>query len=111
MSQLTFLEYQIKLYAIQSSFSVFGTPNCLPAYAMGLPGEVGEVCEILKRYFREGIEPDKDQLIKELGDVIAYTICIASYYELTFEDICQQNLDKLLSRQQRGTLEGSGDNR
>lgn len=111
MSKLTFFAYQIKLYSIQSSFPVFGTPNCLPAYAMGLPGEVGEVCEILKRFFREGIEPDKDQLTKELGDVVAYVVCIASYYEIAFEDICETNIEKLLSRQKRGKLEGSGDNR
>jgi hypothetical protein len=43
--------------------------------------------------------------------VLWYVAQVASELGLDLEEIAQQNLDKLLSRQQRGVLSGSGDNR
>lgn len=104
-------EYQEQLNDIQKSFKVFNTPNCLSAYVTGLAGETGEVCEIFKRFFREGLEPDKLTLKKELGDVIAYAVCLASFYDISFDDILLSNIEKLHSRQQNNTLEGKGSDR
>jgi NTP pyrophosphatase (non-canonical NTP hydrolase) len=50
-------------------------------------------------------------MAKELGDVLWYVAQLATELELELELIAQQNLEKLLSRQRRGVLSGSGDER
>jgi NTP pyrophosphatase (non-canonical NTP hydrolase) len=50
-------------------------------------------------------------MAKELGDVLWYLAQLATELELDLDQIAQDNLDKLLSRQQRGVLAGSGDDR
>jgi NTP pyrophosphatase (non-canonical NTP hydrolase) len=40
--------------------------------AMGLAGEAGEVCDLLKKHLLHGKELDRDELNKELGDVLWY---------------------------------------
>jgi NTP pyrophosphatase (non-canonical NTP hydrolase) len=43
--------------------------------------------------------------------VLWYVSQIASELELELEEIAEANLEKLLSRQRRGVLSGSGDDR
>jgi NTP pyrophosphatase (non-canonical NTP hydrolase) len=50
-------------------------------------------------------------MAKELGDVLWYVAQLATELELELEQIARQNLEKLLSRQRRGVLSGSGDER
>ena len=51
------------------------------------------------------------EIKKELGDVAWYLSAIATDLDLSLEEIFQENIDKLNSRQERGVLRGSGDNR
>ena len=85
------------------------------AKLLGLVGEAGEVAEKFKKIIRdkEGIinQKDKQEITKELGDVLWYIAVMADYMGVEFEQIAQTNLDKLQSRKQRGTSRGSGDNR
>lgn len=78
-------------------------------------GEVGEVQGKIKKVIRDsgGIINDerRQQLAGELGDVMWYLSQMASELDLSLNDIAQANLDKLSSRKERGTLQGSGDNR
>ena len=53
----------------------------------------------------------REAMAKELGDVLWYVSQVASELGLELEEIAQQNLSKLLSRQRRGVLSGSGDER
>ena len=111
MTDLNFESYQSELHEIQQNFSVWGTSKALPTLALGLAGETGEVCEILKRYFREGIEPNEQQLTKELGDIVAYVTLLAIFYNIPLRTIFEVNLAKLTDRKERGVLEGKGNNR
>jgi NTP pyrophosphatase (non-canonical NTP hydrolase) len=83
--------------------------------ALGLAGEAGEVAEHAKKAIRddggEVSEERRAAMAKELGDVLWYVAQIASELDLDLDAIAQGNLDKLLSRQRRGVLSGSGDER
>ena len=50
-------------------------------------------------------------LQKEAGDILWQLSGLCTVMGWNLEDIAQQNLDKLASRQQRNVIEGSGDNR
>jgi NTP pyrophosphatase (non-canonical NTP hydrolase) len=56
-------------------------------------------------------EPKKQELAKELGDVLWYVSQIASELELNLSDVANMNIEKLSSRKNREQLSGSGDNR
>ncbi|HEY4996453.1 MAG TPA: nucleoside triphosphate pyrophosphohydrolase family protein [Solirubrobacteraceae bacterium] len=83
--------------------------------ALGLAGEAGEVAEHAKKAIRDdggSISPERrTAMSKELGDVLWYVAQLASELELDLDEIAQGNLEKLLSRQRRGVLSGSGDER
>ena len=83
--------------------------------ALGLAGEAGEVAEHVKKAIRDdgsSITPErKAALARELGDVLWYLSQLATELELELDAIAAQNLDKLSSRQRRGVLSGSGDDR
>ena len=83
--------------------------------ALGLSGEAGEVAEHAKKAIRDDggqvTEERRAAMAKELGDVLWYVAQLASELDLDLNEIAQANLDKLLSRQQRGVLSGSGDDR
>jgi NTP pyrophosphatase (non-canonical NTP hydrolase) len=83
--------------------------------ALGLAGEAGEVAEHAKKVIRddggEVTDERRTAMTKELGDVLWYVAQLASELDLQLEEIAQVNLEKLLSRQQRGVLSGSGDER
>lgn len=82
---------------------------------LGLNGEAGEVAEKVKKILRddggEVSDEKKKEIIKELGDVLWYLSQLASEFGVTLEDVARMNLEKLASRRDRGTINGSGDNR
>lgn len=82
---------------------------------LGLSGECGEVQEKFKKILRdkkgEINNKDKQELIKELGDILWYVSVAADLIGSNLEEVAKTNNEKLASRQSRQTLHGSGDNR
>jgi NTP pyrophosphatase (non-canonical NTP hydrolase) len=105
-------EYQTA--ALQTAFYP-NQGNNLIYPVLGICGESGEVAEKAKKIIRDGggilTDPDREKIALEASDVCWYLAVLAYELDYTLEEIMQMNLDKLASRQQRGVLAGSGDNR
>lgn len=78
---------------------------------LGLVGEAGEIAEKVKKQIRDGSLVSGEEIIKELGDVVFYITALANHFDSDLDEVLQKNVDKLNSREERGTLGGSGDNR
>ena len=110
---MTFEEYQKQ--ALGTRLSTGDDFKDLLHWVLGINGEAGEVAEKVKKIIRDkgghiSVE-DKQELAKELGDVLWYLAVLADQLGVPLEAIADQNLDKLRSRKERGVLGGSGDNR
>ena len=111
-SFMTFEEYQKEsrrtaLYPNKDKNFIYPT--------LGLSGETGEVAEKIKKVIRDkgGVMDDvtREEIKKELGDVLWYVAQIASELGLSLTDVAETNIKKLLSRLERGVISGNGDNR
>jgi NTP pyrophosphatase (non-canonical NTP hydrolase) len=70
----------------------------LAVMTLGLPGEVGEVIEHIKKEMRGDGPLDRLKLQLELGDVLHYLCRIASHYGLNMEAVMQANVEKIEAR-------------
>jgi NTP pyrophosphatase (non-canonical NTP hydrolase) len=109
---MTFDEYQV---AALRTASPADKHNELFHLLLGLVGETGEVAEKFKKLVRDHDSDlsklDRADMTKELGDILWYVAVLANHLGIKLEDVVQTNVAKLASRQARGTLMGSGDNR
>lgn len=82
---------------------------------LGLTGEAGEAAEKVKKLLRDKkgvIDDEAYRLITlELGDVLWYVAHAASRLGIPLSRVARLNIDKLASRNRRGTIRGSGDTR
>ena len=96
-----------------------GTALAISYTLFGLLGEVGELANKWKKYFRDhngqmnqtpppGL---KEALRAELGDCAWYLARLADELDYPLDELFGDNIAKLKSRQERNTLTGSGDNR
>ena len=69
---------------------------------MGLCGESGEAIDIVKKHLAQGHELDRENLIKELGDVAWYLAETATALDVTLEEVLSQNIEKLKKRYPEG---------
>lgn len=101
--------------ASRSTWSVIKTDHPIVYPTLGLANEAGEVAGKIKKIFRDkgGVigEAEREALKGELGDVLWYLTQICTELGLTLEEVAAANLEKLGSRQRRGTLYGDGDMR
>ena len=65
---------------------------------LGLAGEAGEVCDLLKKHYAIGAPLDRTKLIKELGDVLWYLAELGHAFNFTLDEIASVNLEKLAAR-------------
>lgn len=112
----------MRLYQrLAEKYDVFGEPSAdadsvaMMTKVLGLAGEAGEVCEKFKKILRDKggkmSEADREEITKELGDVLWYVTTIGRYMGVDLEVIAEKNIEKLSSRKERGRLAGNGDNR
>jgi NTP pyrophosphatase (non-canonical NTP hydrolase) len=110
---LKFDDYQKQ--AMQTSLNKNRDFAALMYRTLGLVGEAGEVAEKVKKILRdkegEVSKSDKQEIIKEMGDVLWYLQALADYLEVPFSQIAEVNLEKINSRKKRGVTKGNGDNR
>lgn len=106
--------------------------TCMPScdnfsYMMlNLVGELGELASKIAKHIRkEDLVISNDKLLGsinfrrddvaaikgELGDILWQLSGLCHTFGFTLEEVAQHNLDKLASRQQRGVIDGNGDNR
>ena len=78
---------------------------------IGLTSEVGEVADKIKKNMRDGNTYSKEDIAKEMGDVLWYLSTLAYDMDISLESIAETNLLKLRKRQQEGKISGSGDER
>lgn len=83
--------------------------------SLGLGGETGEVLEKIKKIMRDNegniSDEKKDELAKEIGDVLWYLAALSTELKLNLNEIAERNISKLNSRKERAVLHGEGDNR
>lgn len=65
---------------------------------LGLAGESGECCDLLKKFFFQGHELDKAKMLDELGDVLWYIGETAAGIGVTLEEVAIHNIEKLKTR-------------
>ncbi len=78
---------------------------------LGLAGETGEVVEKVKKSLRDDHNLDRDAFLLELSDVLFYLTGLAEYVGSDLQEVLDINVKKLDSREKRGVIQGSGDNR
>ncbi len=82
---------------------------------LGLAGEAGEICNKVKKIFRDagGIitNEKREDLSTEVGDVLWYVAALCQELNIEMDDVAQYNLKKLNKRKEKGTLKGEGDDR
>ena len=108
MSNITATEYQKKA----KETAIFPADKALEYLSLGPVGEAGEVANKVKKLIRDKkVLLDTTVISSEIGDVLWYCAMLADYLDVNLGKIMDDNLDKLKSRKQRGTLGGTGDNR
>ena len=83
--------------------------------ALGLAEEAGEVAGKFAKAVRDCsgmIDSERKEAIKkELGDVLWFVAELCTVMEVDMSEVAAINLQKLASRQARGVINGSGDDR
>ena len=96
--------------------AIFPEDKALEYLALGMTSEAGEVAGKVKKLIRdgedvEGFEMKKLAIASEIGDVLWYCAMMAKEIGVPLNDTMKENLKKLHGRKERGTLQGSGDDR
>jgi NTP pyrophosphatase (non-canonical NTP hydrolase) len=109
---MDFEEYQKKSRRT-AKYPSIGHPVIYPT--LGLTNEAGEVAGKIKKIFRDkgGVigESEKEALKSELGDVLWYLAQVCTELNIPLNSVAESNIEKLLSRLERGMIQGDGDNR
>lgn len=100
MLSVTVNEYQ-KL-AMTTLNNELDKKQILTNAVMGLCGESGEACDIVKKHLFHGHELDREALIKELGDVAWYLAEATEALDVSLDEVFERNIEKLKKRYPEG---------
>ena len=64
---------------------------------LGLAGESGEFCDLVKKSIRDGSQ-NTNRLLEELGDVLWYVTSLAGQIGFTLDELASLNYQKLHER-------------
>lgn len=115
-TELTFNTYQ-ELAKKTAIYPGVGTVGGIMYNALQIAAEAGEVAGKIAKYYRDGVPKGMDndtwieEVTKEIGDILWSQAQLLTELGVSFSDAGVTNLEKLASRQARGKLAGSGDNR
>lgn len=101
VEKISFNEYQKQAFEL---ISEDGKKDLITNGVLGLAGESGECCDIVKKFKYQGHDLDKNHLKDELGDVLWYLAETASGLGITLEEVALYNLDKLHKRYHGNTF-------
>ncbi len=110
---MNFNDYQKKAKSFSVTDSELSKKDRMVIWTLGVTGEAGEVADHLKKALRGdcSIEDKREDLIKEIGDVMWYLALLADELNISLDEVAKINIDKLTSRKERGKMRGSGDDR
>lgn len=97
---LQFDEYEEEMKRTASDLKL--TKDNLALGAMGISGEAGEVTDYIKKVLYHSHELSKEELAKELGDVLWYLTYLTELIGYSLSDIAELNLNKLKKRYPEG---------
>lgn len=69
---------------------------------LGLAGEAGEVCDIVKKYVFQGHNLETQKIVDELSDVLWYVALTAQGIGCDLDSIMEHNINKLKKRYPNG---------
>lgn len=75
--------------AVRTLYPGLSHERATTIYLLGLMGEIGEVCDLVKKVVVHGytLEQKRDELRSELGDCYWYAVALVHMFGLTFADV------------------------
>lgn len=108
---MDFAQYQFRT----SLTAKYPQDRAIEYLVLGLASEAGEVAGKYKKIIRDNhgqfTEENKQALADEIGDVLWYCAELARNLNMNLGAVAARNVEKLHSREKRGVIGGSGDNR
>jgi NTP pyrophosphatase (non-canonical NTP hydrolase) len=116
---MNFDEYQEEAYKTATYPDVMSN---IVYPAMGLAGEAGELCDKIKKHWRNSnckfnslhahlTEEQVEAIAFEIGDVLWYINALCMELGLSLDEVAQLNIKKLQDRRARDVIKSEGDNR
>lgn len=93
---MNFHDYQKK--AMRTANMGLNENDQLLNAALGLSGEAGEFADLIKKFFFQGHDFNKEKLISELSDQLWYVALACQCMGIDMDDVAEYNINKLKAR-------------
>ena len=81
---------------VQNQMTLMKGLDKIPLLAVALAEEVGEVCGVVKKHYRDGANIGR--LRDELGDVLWYLVAFSEFLGTDLDELARLNQEKLAAR-------------